>query len=192
MTNETINAIALDRAGSLWLGTDLGGVLRIAQGVMTTYAMADGLMASDVSQVVEDPSGRLYAVTLRRGLVHRFDGRRFHLVDLHLSQARGADRPAPGRRRDLPRWWLENGASKTLLAEPFDDNQKHVFAVFPDSRGDVWIGNTRRITTPWPVGDMRRRPCNDSKRVLTSPGSIPETPSTRPCRLPRTPMEASG
>ena len=140
LTNETINAIALDRAGSLWLGTDLGGVLRIAQGVMTTYALADGLMASDVSQVVEDPTGRLYAVTLRRGLVHRFDGRRFHLVDLHLSPTRGADRPAPGRRHDLPRWWLENGTSKTLLAEPFDDNQKHVFAVFPDSRGDVWIG----------------------------------------------------
>ncbi len=37
LTNETINAITVDRAGSVWLGTDLGGAIRIARSGMTTF-----------------------------------------------------------------------------------------------------------------------------------------------------------
>ena len=102
LTNETINAITIDRAGSVWLGTDLGGAIRIARTGMTTFTSTDGLAATDVSQIIEDPAGLLYIITLRRGLVHRFDGRSFHLVDLDLRPRDGAQASS----RTHP-WWKD-------------------------------------------------------------------------------------
>jgi signal transduction histidine kinase/ligand-binding sensor domain-containing protein len=135
LTNETINAITVDRAGSVWLGTDLGGAIRIGRSGMTSYTIADGLAATDVGQILEDPAGRLYVITLRRGFVHRFDGARFHLVDLDLR------RPASSNVSSRTQaWWTDASVAQRVLAEPYDDKQAHIFAVFPDSKGDLWLG----------------------------------------------------
>ena len=137
LTNETINAITIDRAGSVWLGTDLGGAIRIAPNGITTYTLADGLAATDVNQIVQDPAGRLYVVTLRRGWVHRFDGRSFHLVDLDFGPARSTKSAS---RSGRPGWWLDADPALHVPDQRFDDNQTHIFAAFPDSHGDVWLG----------------------------------------------------
>ncbi len=72
---------------------------------------------------------------MRRGLVHRFDGRSFHLVDLDLRPRDGAQASS----RTHP-WWKDVHPPHRVLDDPYDDNQTHIFAVFPDSRGDLWLG----------------------------------------------------
>ena len=147
LSNETINAITIDRAGSVWLGTDLAGAIRISPYGLTSFTASDGLAATDVGQIVQDVNGVLYAITLGRGLVHRFDGRAFHAVDLNLSRPavtprRPLQRPAlPSRPRST--WWVDARAGDRTPPEPFDVNQTRLFAIFPHSSGDLWIGEHR-------------------------------------------------
>ncbi len=132
LSNETVNAVAVDRAGNLWAGTDLGGVVRIAARGFVTYGPADGLTRADIGEVVQDASGVMSAMTLANGLLYRFDGRRFHGIELNLSAA-NASKPASN-------WWSESPVGRRVPPAALAEDERHVFTVFPISNGDVWLG----------------------------------------------------
>src|SRR5262249_53519255 len=75
LSDVSINALAEDRHGNLWIGTNSGGTMRVARNGLTTFDTADGLAPSKVASVFENQKGELFANT--PGFIHRFDGRRF-------------------------------------------------------------------------------------------------------------------
>jgi signal transduction histidine kinase/ligand-binding sensor domain-containing protein len=126
LSNETVNAITIDRAGNMWVGTDLGGVVRIAARGLVTFDGADGLGRSDIGQIVQDDAGVIGAVTLDSGQMYRFDGRRFHEVAPNLSAAK-----AP-----TSSWWTLPGSRVSTAAK---HDGARIYAIFPHSSGDLWL-----------------------------------------------------
>ena len=59
--------------------------MRIAARGFVTYGPADGLAHADIGEIVQDASGVMCAMTLANRLLYRFDGRRFHGIELKLS-----------------------------------------------------------------------------------------------------------
>ena len=55
--NERIWTILPDAHGSLWLGTQGNGLLRIRDGRITRYSTRDGLLSNSIYQIIEDERG---------------------------------------------------------------------------------------------------------------------------------------
>jgi PAS domain S-box-containing protein len=64
-----VTALYADAGGSLWIGSRDRGLDRLRDGVFTAYGLAQGLVATRVSSIVEDNEGRLWLATGRQGLV---------------------------------------------------------------------------------------------------------------------------
>ena len=62
-----VRAILPSRTGGLWVAT-AGGLVRVARGRLIELTTRDGLSASDVLSLLEDPSGALWAGTRGGGL----------------------------------------------------------------------------------------------------------------------------
>ena len=76
LTHETINAVAEDRAGSVWIGTDAGGVARLTRNGFVSFREQDGLRHDYVTSISQSRTGRV-----RAGggwpVLNEFDGERF-------------------------------------------------------------------------------------------------------------------
>jgi ligand-binding sensor domain-containing protein/signal transduction histidine kinase len=72
---NNIQTLYVDRAGALWIGTEGGGLSRLADSQFTTYTTADGLADDIVESIFEDGAGRLWAGTF--GGLSRFEGGKF-------------------------------------------------------------------------------------------------------------------
>ncbi len=56
------------RAGTLWVGTDAGGLNRLVNGRITTYLDENGLLGKPIWSILEDREGNLWAGMAGRGL----------------------------------------------------------------------------------------------------------------------------
>ena len=76
LPNETINAVAEDRAGNVWIGTDAGGVARLTRNGFVSFRETDGLRHDYVTSISQSRTGRV-----RAGggwpVLNEFDGERF-------------------------------------------------------------------------------------------------------------------
>ena len=63
-----------DHAGTLWIGTDGGGVNAFSEGRFTPYTIAQGLPSNLVRAIVDDGNGGLLVGT-SRGIARIADGR---------------------------------------------------------------------------------------------------------------------
>jgi signal transduction histidine kinase/ligand-binding sensor domain-containing protein len=159
---HSVNAIATDRAGHLWIGGDDGAVKLAATGFVR-YTDADGISESAILAVFENRAGELHVV-LPRQLVHRFDGTRFTAVRPSLSADRlDADSLGPAIEDRAGEWWVPGAAglyrfpavdaleklSRTRPKAIYTSRDglagEDVFLLLEDSRGDIWIA--RRVPT---------------------------------------------
>jgi ligand-binding sensor domain-containing protein/two-component sensor histidine kinase len=158
--------------GDLWLGNDRG-VQRWARDGLTTYTQAEGLSDPRVDSILEDQSGTLVAVKAGLGTLwlHSLRGHRFQAGKARVS--------APGwgwnqrlLQDHLGAWWVATGQGlcrfdrvkraaelsglrpvhtyKVAAVAGADD----VFAVFEDSRGDIWFSVASPVTNG--LGRWRR------------------------------------
>lgn len=67
LPDEHVRSLARDRDGNLWIGTNAGGVCRLAPQVAVSYTRAEGLPAPEVIRVVETREGRILALTTYSG-----------------------------------------------------------------------------------------------------------------------------
>ncbi len=150
-------ALAEDAAGNVWVGGETTGALRIAARGFTSYDERDGLAGSSIASIGESPGGGLVVVVGRVPVeqrVHVFDGARFHRVSLprppSLPDGGGWGWNQVTFQDARGDWWCPtghgvlryDGAGRLVRWYRARDGlgSEDVFRMFPDSRGDVWIG----------------------------------------------------
>jgi len=146
---RVVTAAIFDREGSLWLGTDAGGLHRFKQALFTTYSVAEGVAYPNVYATYVDRSGTIWLGTWGNG-VSRLDpvtGRASTLptltnplaVNSFYQDATGAI-------------WIGIGSfgggvlvcappSMTCRADgPRALRDRAVFALYGDADGRMWAG----------------------------------------------------
>lgn len=120
-----VTSLVVDRAGRLWISTNLAGVSRVDDPSadppkVRTYSTEDGLASNNVRAMAEDRDGRIYA-----------------------GSARGVDRldPASGRFRH---YGSDDGFVKDFVT-----------SAFCDSRGDLWFGTYGGVFRLVPAPERR-------------------------------------
>ena len=76
LRTHSIRALTADPKGALWIGTDGGGVVRVADGQFTRFGEAEGVPHQVIHALTIDRAGRLWIGTGRGGLAV-FDGGKF-------------------------------------------------------------------------------------------------------------------
>ena len=163
-------ALAEDREGNIWIGTEAGGALRLARQGLTVYTEADGLANAMIGSVFEGPGGNVFVVNGNQR-IHEFDGARFTGVRPNLSKD-VAEPVGPGIaiRDRAGEWWVPGGAGlyrfpkvdrleqlahvapKAIYGTRDGLSGADVFRLFEDSRGDIWVGRrlpTTAVLTRW-------------------------------------------
>jgi diguanylate cyclase (GGDEF)-like protein len=74
LRHNRVKALLADRDGSLWIGTEGGGIVRLRNGVFTTLGVAEGLPSPRIYELAQDAEGTVWAGT-DRGLSRFRDGR---------------------------------------------------------------------------------------------------------------------
>jgi signal transduction histidine kinase/ligand-binding sensor domain-containing protein/CheY-like chemotaxis protein/AraC-like DNA-binding protein len=153
---RVVTAAMFDREGSLWLGTDAGGLHRFKQAVFTTYSVAEGVAHPNVYATYVDRAGmiwlgtwgngmsRLDPVTGRASAVGRLTSTDLTAVNSFYQDATGA-------------LWIAVGtfgggvlvcapSAMTCRAEgPRELRNRAVFALYGDTDGRMWVGASRLL-----------------------------------------------
>lgn len=149
-----LSVLTVDTASHLWVGTDGGGAARISPAGFAQFNARDGLALRKVWAIVDDDQAGLMVVTKdeRNFSINRFDGYRFHPVDLSASTRVewGWSWSHIAVRSRAGEWWLGTGAGvlrypKGLTAPPVRMGREWGLPpgnmrVFEDSRGVIWVG----------------------------------------------------
>ena len=164
LLDASLTAVAEDRDGNVWLGTEGRGIMRVARNGFIGYAAHEGLANPQVLAIFQGGDGALYVHsgdTYQRELwLHRFDGSRLTAVRPRLPAEIAYLGWAVHQSALLDRtggWWIATGQG--LLRYPagtrFEDlgsvlpavigardglGGNIVERIFEDSRGDLWIG----------------------------------------------------
>jgi ligand-binding sensor domain-containing protein len=140
---NSVFSLMVSRDGSLWIGTEGGGLLRYAAGRFRVFGAQDGLSDGFVRSLLEDRKGTIWVGT-DNGLL-RFDGEKFKRVD-------GVDgRPTIAvhaiAEDHLGRLWV--GGSRLLCFDrnelreyhlPGVSSQNRVKSILATTNGTIWVG----------------------------------------------------
>jgi len=162
LIDSQITALAPDRAGNMWAGTEGAGVMKIQSGGFTTYREQDGLASDRVLSVLADRSAAVLAITISPATgklyVNVFDGVKFRAL---VPEFYG-DHAYWGQNQILLQsrageWWAPTWAglcrfppvrtadlSRTPPQACYAPDTQ-VFRVFEDSKGRIWAsGQSQR------------------------------------------------
>jgi ligand-binding sensor domain-containing protein/signal transduction histidine kinase len=160
VTDKQIGALAEDREGNIWIGTDSGGAIEIVRRGLVTYLEQDGLVDSRIASILEDRQGNLCVIS-GHGTVHTFDGKQFTATRANLPASLrnyGWGWNQTWFQDHNGEWWVPTGEglfrfpramhpSELARSRPLAVYTKRdglftseIFRLFEDSRGDVWIG----------------------------------------------------
>ncbi|MEM1203774.1 MAG: histidine kinase [Acidobacteriota bacterium] len=163
LRDETVNGMTTDRAGNLWLGTDIGGAIRWQRDGLVTFGTGDGMSHASVSSLTTDRRGRLVVgADARGGLSRRRPeasvGARFTGVSpAYPPEVRQLLRHGPVQARQTRdgSWWLATGQGLFRFAatDRFENLQRFrprrfgvkeglpsdsVRVTYEDAAGNLW------------------------------------------------------
>ncbi|MBV9209254.1 MAG: ATP-binding protein, partial [Acidobacteria bacterium] len=168
--SNKINAIAEDRAGNLWVGTQTNGAMKVIRNGMLSFRASDGLGSEEIVSIFENQAGSLCVVSAR-WFLNIFDGEKFmavrpmlppqvvesstgrwemlqdHAGELWVATKRGLYRfPKVKRYED---WARTPPKAVYTTADGLSDN--YISRLYEDARGDIWIGtfNPPEMLTRW-------------------------------------------
>jgi len=166
LSDRQIIALAADKGGNMWAGTEGAGVMRIASSGFVTFRERDGLATDRAFSIFADRAGAVVAVTEMSTSPGRsvavFDSGRFRAV---VPKVFG-DNPGWGQHQILLQsrageWWAATKAGLCRFApasvaglagkQPAAcyAQDVNVFRVFEDSKGGIWasgqIGEVNRL-----------------------------------------------
>lgn len=150
-----------DIVGNLWMGTQRGGAMKLTRNGFTSYGAADGLGAAYITALMETRGGQVCAMTRVSGRFHLnfLDGHRFRSVAVPVEASYYSSRWS-GWHQVVPEppggeWWLASERGLLVfppgwLSGPHPPVKihrtrdgllsDHIFQIFQDSRGSIWIG----------------------------------------------------
>ncbi len=145
LSSDIIWSLAEDREGSLWLGTDAGGLNRLRDTRFVSFGLRDGLPHQRTNVVLEDRAGNIWIGTDGGGLARLADDRVtvFTTADgladdavysLHQGQD---DSLWIGTYQGLNRW--RDGALSRITLTP--GAEFSVLAIQEDTAGKLWLGS---------------------------------------------------
>ena len=143
MHEKSIFCMTVSRDGSLWAGTDGGGLLRYKNGVFRAYSAADGLTNGFIRAVYEDHEGTLWVGT-DDGLF-QFSGERFRRRDgngkiptlaVHDIREDHAGRLWVGGSRLV---MIDGSDCKEFLLEGYPSATR-VKSILETEDGTLWVG----------------------------------------------------
>ncbi len=155
-----VQALAEDRDGNLWIGTN-NGAFKLARNGFTTYTEVDGLGDSRVSSVFESRAGDLGVMTVDSSRpLSWFEGKRFRALRPQLPRRLtyfGWGWRQLTLQDQAGEWWLPTGQGlvrypnvnhvgrlaatlpKAIYTTRDGFVSNEVFRLYEDSRGDIWI-----------------------------------------------------
>ncbi len=137
--SDEIFSLYESRSGTLWIGTVDGGLIRLQDGVATTYTERDGLPNRWVTSIRGDAEGQVWVNTAAGGVAH-FAGTKLEAYPTHRGKA---VREFFLQARDGSMWFrcgqdvvrfAADGSIATLHS-----TQPSVFFVHEARDGSVWI-----------------------------------------------------
>lgn len=174
LSESTLTALAEDRDGNVWLGTESRGAMRVARDGLIGFTARDGLASPRVISLFGGSDGALYVHSAgsfgSQLWLQRFDGTRFTAVRPKtpgITYLGWSVRQSVLQDR-FGEWWIATGQG--LLRYPAGTSFAGLASVVPrvytagdglggdsigrileDTRGDVWIGNSGdRPLALWP------------------------------------------
>ena len=75
MNGKVVNAICEDRNGTIWLGTQMGGLSKYDGKTFTFYSAKEGFTSNNINTIIEDNAGFIW-IGCNDG-VYKFDGKTF-------------------------------------------------------------------------------------------------------------------
>ena len=140
----SVTSLMVDRDGSLWVGTDAGGVVRIHGATVERYRKTDGLSGDSVWALFEDREGMVWAGTTS-GIDSFRDPR---VVTFSATQGLGKDLAAGIlASRDGTVWVANNGSldrirngTVTSIGRSNGLPGNQVAAMLEDRAGNLWVG----------------------------------------------------
>jgi ligand-binding sensor domain-containing protein/signal transduction histidine kinase len=166
LSDNVVNALAEDRSGNVWMGTETSGLMRLARNGFVTFHAADGLGHRRVVSVFETAAGELCVLTSMRYL-NRLEGSRFAPIRprLHVppsiqalhsiiqardgewwaATSRGLARYAPARGLDE----LSRASPAAFYTQRDGLATDDVGRPFEDAQGDVWVTSPSGVLTRW-------------------------------------------
>jgi len=169
MTSNRLLALLVDRRGTLWMGTEDGGILRKDGTTFHAYRRSSGLESDTILSLAEDRNGSLWAWTTA--------GRMVLQGDRWTPPEETAERPASwtaslrgqrpdvpaGRRTPDPMLWTTGGEGRTWALDgghlhSRENGSWRTFSnpvpavalqaprtLFEDAEGTLWIGSDRGL-----------------------------------------------
>jgi ligand-binding sensor domain-containing protein/signal transduction histidine kinase len=172
LIGSLITSIYEDRDRNLWLGTDSGGLMRLAATGFVTYDERDLPGRPRVASIFEDRAGELCVINTN-GFISKFDGRAFHAVRPSLPKAItywGWGWYQTMCQDSGGEWWLGTGEGLIRYPKIGSLDQlpgvrpiavykardglptNEIFRIFEDSRRGMWIstlGDPNGVLTRW-------------------------------------------
>jgi signal transduction histidine kinase/ligand-binding sensor domain-containing protein len=154
LIDRQVDAVATDRAGNMWAGTESAGVMKIQATGFTTFREQDGLHTDRIQSVLTDRAGTFLAVTASvpaSNWINLFDGGKFRGLALPVF----TDRASWGRRKILLQarngaWWAATndgfcryapGPPEALAGRRPEECYAtgfNAYQIFEDSKGRIW------------------------------------------------------
>lgn len=146
LPTDKLRSLALDREGTLWIGTTGGGLVAFAGGRFQVHSTANGFPHDEIRAVCPDPAGGVWAATAGGGLAHVRHGkvRTYTVADgLPTDQLTGLAMDARGTLW-IGTWGaglcrMIDGTFSTLSTSGgLAGNQ--VWSLSADREGSLWVG----------------------------------------------------
>ena len=168
LCDDRIQAMFEDGFGNLWIAS-FWGLMKLPRKGFVTYKTDDGLADTLATTIFEDRDGILYAVN-PNWKINRFDGKRFVAAAPRLPKEVGGWRYHSVLLDRAGEWWVGTRRGlfrfpKVAAIEQLNDAppaavytkrdglpSDDIFAIFEDSRGDIWFSYWSDIT-----GKLTRR-----------------------------------
>jgi signal transduction histidine kinase/ligand-binding sensor domain-containing protein len=150
LPNRLVRALHADSDGTLWVGAEAGGLVRLRGNDLTVYTTRDGLGADDVRGIYRDRRGRLWVGTYGGGLSRLEDGR---FVTLRTSDGLPNDIVFAFHEDDDGNLWIGTDSGLAVLREGrlqafgiadglYDEK---IFRILEDRAGNFWMSSNRGI-----------------------------------------------
>jgi PAS domain S-box-containing protein len=145
ITNNDIRALCVTRDGTLWIGSFLGSLTRLHDGVFTAHATHNEFGGNSISAIHEDRAGNLWIGT-RGGGLFRIENEKFTAYTTKDGLSNDSvSSIAEDREGSL--WIGTDGGLSVLRNGKFihattarGSSNDAILSLFIDKRGTIWIG----------------------------------------------------